>query len=72
MVSARDAFGNMIASAGKIKGVTAGSLIMLMSVNEDGTVEFVEGLVDSVTGQVYGAFQGAPVTISVMVFVPAV
>lgn len=72
LISARDAFGNMIASAGKIKGVTGGSLVMLMSVNADGTVEFVEGLVDPVTGQVLGAFQGVPVTISVMVFVSAV
>lgn len=71
LVSARDAFGNTIASAGKIKGVTSGSLVMLMSVNVDGTVEFVEGIVDSVTGQVLGVFQGAPVTISVMVLVPA-
>ncbi len=72
LAAAQDAFGNTIASAGVIPGVTAGSLVMLMSVNADGTVEFVEGLVDPVTGQVVGAFKGAPVTISVMVFVPAV
>lgn len=72
LTSAKDAFGNTIASAGRINGVTTGSLVMLMSVNADGTVEFVEGLVDPVTGQVLGSFKGAPVTISVMVFVPAV
>lgn len=70
LASAQDAFGNTIASAGTIKGVTAGSLVMLMSVNTDGTVEFVEGIVDPVTGQVMGAFKGAPTTISVLVFVP--
>lgn len=70
LAASKDAFGNTIASAGKINGVTTGSLVMLMSVNADGTVEFVEGLVDPVTGQIFGAFQGTPATISVMVFVP--
>jgi len=70
LAAAQDAFGNTIASAGTIKGVTAGSLVMLMSVNADGTVEYVEGIVDPVTGQVMGAFKGAPTTISVLVFVP--
>lgn len=71
---AKDAFGNVIASAGsmKAKGVTNGSLVMLMSVNADGTVEFVEGVVDPVTGEILGAFKGTPKTISVLVFVPAV
>lgn len=71
LASAKDAFGNTIASAGKITGITSGSLVMLMGVNADGTVEFVEGVVDTVTGQILGAFQGTPVTISVLVFVPA-
>lgn len=70
LAAAQDAFGNTIASAGTIKGVTAGSLVMLMSVNADGTVEYVEGIVDPVTGHVMGAFKGVPTTISVMVFVP--
>lgn len=70
LAAAQDAFGNTIASAGTIKGVTAGSLVMLMSVNADGTVEYVEGIVDPVTGHVMGAFKGVPTTISVLVFVP--
>lgn len=70
LATAKDAFGNTIASAGKIKGITNESLIMLMSVNTDRTVEFVEGVVDPVTGQILGAFQGTPVTISVLVFIP--
>ncbi len=70
LAAVQDAFGNTIASAGTIKGVTAGSLVMLMSVNADGTVEYVEGIVDPVTGHVMGAFKGVPTTISVMVFVP--
>jgi len=68
---AQDAFGNVIASAGTVKGVTSGSLVMLMSVNADGTIEFVEGVVDPVTGQILGAFKGTPKTISVLVFIPA-
>ena len=52
--AAKDAFGNTIASAGTIKGVTSGSLVMLMSVNADGTIEFVEGVVDPVTGLILG------------------
>lgn len=71
LASAKDAFGNTIASAGTINGVTSGSLVMLMSVNADGTVEFVEGVVDPVTGQILGAFKGMPVTITVLVFIPA-
>ncbi len=40
-----------------IKLTSAGSLVMLMSVNADGTVEFVEGVVDPVTGEILGAFK---------------
>ena len=65
--TAKDAFGNTIASAGVIKNVTSGALIMLMSVNADGTVEYVEGVVDPVTGAVVGAFQGTPSVITVLV-----
>jgi hypothetical protein len=64
---AKDAFGNTIASAGVVKNVTSGSLILLMSVNADGTVEYVEGVVDPVTGAVLGAFQGTPSVITVLV-----
>lgn len=64
---AKDALGNTIASAGKIQHVTAGALVMLMSVNADGTIEYVEGVVDPVTGEILGAFQGTPAVITVMV-----
>ena len=64
---AADAFGNNIASAGVIKNVTAGALILLMSVNADGQVEYVEGVVDPVTGAVVGAFKGVPRAITVLV-----
>lgn len=65
--TAKDALGNTIASAGTIKHVTSGALIMLMSVNADGTIEYVEGVVDPVTGAVMGAFQGTPSVITVLV-----
>lgn len=65
---AKDALGNTIASAGVVEHVTSGSLIMLMGVNEDGTIEYVEGVVDPVSGVVMGAFQGTPVIITVLVF----
>lgn len=65
---AADALGNNIASAGVIPNVTSGALVMLMSVNADGTVEYVEGVVDPVTGAVLGAFKGVPTTITVLVF----
>lgn len=64
---AKDALGNTIASAGVIKNVTSGALIMLMSVNADGSIEYVEGVVDPVTGAVLGAFQGTPAVITVLV-----
>lgn len=67
---AQDAFGNNIASAGKIENVTAGSLVMLMSVDTDGTVEIVEGVVDPATGLILGIFQGTPKTITVLVVIP--
>ena len=47
--------------------MTSGALILLMSVNADGTIEYVEGIVDPVTGAVLGAFQGVPSTITVLV-----
>lgn len=64
---AKDALGNTIASAGVIKNVTAGALVMLMSINADGTIEYVEGIVDPLTGSVLGAFQGTPSVITVLV-----
>lgn len=64
---AQDAFGNTIAAAGYIKNVTSGALVMLMSVNADGTVECVEGVVDPVTGLIMGVFQGTPAVITVLV-----
>lgn len=64
---AADPLGNNIASAGVIPNVTTGALVMLMSVNADGTVEYVEGVVDPVTGAVLGAFKGVPVTLTVLV-----
>lgn len=65
---AADVFGNNIASAGVVKNVTTGALVMLMSVNADGKVEYVEGVVDPVTGAVLGAFKGVPKAITVLVF----
>lgn len=67
---ATDAAGNTIASAGKVSGVTSGTLVMLMSVNADGTVEFVEGIVDA-SGQIMGVFKGIPNTITVFAIVQA-
>lgn len=64
---ATDVYGNHIASAGVVKNVTSGALIMLMSVNADGRVEYVEGVVDPVTGAVLGAFKGIPTVITVLV-----
>ena len=64
---ATDARGNHIASAGAIKNVTSGCLIMLMSVDSDGRVEYVEGVVDPVTGAVLGVFKGVPTVITVLV-----
>lgn len=43
---------------------------MLMSVNADGTVEFVEGIVDA-SGQIMGVFKGIPNTITVFAIVQA-
>lgn len=65
--TAQDALGNTIASAGVIKNVTPGALVMLMSINADGTIEYVEGIVDPLTGSVIGAFKGVPAVITVMV-----
>lgn len=64
---AKDALGNTIASAGVVRYVTGGSLVMLMSINVDGSIEYVEGVVDPVTGAVMGAFQGTPAIITVLV-----
>ncbi|MCD8039325.1 MAG: hypothetical protein LUE96_09615 [Lachnospiraceae bacterium] len=65
--TAVDALGNNIASAGVIENVTSGCLVMLMSVDTDGTIEYVEGVVDPVTGAVMGIFQGIPTVITVLV-----
>lgn len=65
--TATDVFGNVIASAGVVDHVTSGALVLLMSVNADGTIEYVEGVVDPVTGVVLGAFKGTPTVITVLV-----
>lgn len=59
--------GRTIASVGTVKGVTKYAYVMLISVNEDGTVEIVEGTVDPVSLQVMGVFKGTPKTITVSV-----
>jgi hypothetical protein len=62
-----DSFGNNIASAGIVANVVDGQPIMLMSVNEDGTVEIVEGKIDPITGQLVGLFKGKPKVLTVLV-----
>lgn len=59
--------GRTVASVGTVKGVTKYAFVILISVNEDGTTEIVEGTVDPVTLQVMGAFKGSPKTITVSV-----
>lgn len=59
--------GRIVASVGTVKGVTKYAFVLLISVNEDGTTEIVEGTVDPVTLQVMGAFTGTPRTITVSV-----
>ena len=59
--------GRKVASVGTVRGVTKYAFVILISVNEDGTVEMVEGTVDPVTLQVMGAFKGTPKTITVSV-----
>ena len=59
--------GRTVASVGTVKGVTKYAFVLLISVNEDGTTEIVEGTVDPVTLQVMGAFKGTPRTITVSV-----
>lgn len=65
--SAKDAMGNTIVTAGKIKNVTKECLILLMGVNADGTIEYTEGVIDPVNGKVVGAFKKVPMAITVMV-----
>ena len=69
--AAPEADGRIVASVGTVKGVTKYAFVILISVNEDGTVEIVEGTVDPVTLQVMGAFKGTPKTITVSVVMPA-
>ena len=59
--------GRTIGSVGTVKGVTKYAFVLLISVNEDGTTEIVEGTVDPVTLQVMGSFTGKPRTITVSV-----
>lgn len=69
--AAPDEAGNTIASVGTVPGVTKYAFVMLTSVNIDGTIEIVEGVVDPVSLQVMGVFTGTPATITVSVIVPA-
>lgn len=68
---APSADGRTVASVGTVKGITKYAFVILISVNEDGTVETVEGTVDPVTLQVMGAFKGTPKTITVSVIMAA-
>lgn len=61
--------GRVVANVGTVKGVTKYAYIVLTSVNADGSVEIVEGVVDPVTLEVVGAFKGTPATITVSVIV---
>lgn len=59
--------GKMLASVGAVKGVTKYAFVILTSVNADGSVEIVEGVVDPATLEITGAFVGTPSTITVSV-----
>jgi hypothetical protein len=65
--TAVDSYGNNLASAGVVSHTQQGQPIMLMSVNEDGTVEVVQAVIDPVTGQVVGLFKGKPRVLTVLV-----
>lgn len=69
--TAPGADGKVVASVGTVKGVTKYAFVLLISVNEDGTVEIVEGTVDPVTLQVMGSFAGTPKVITVSVVMAA-
>lgn len=69
--AAPGADGKIVASVGTVKGVTKYAFVVLISVNEDGTVEVVEGTVDPVTLQVMGSFTGTPRVITVSVVMAA-
>lgn len=66
-----DETGKTIASVGTVQGVSKYAFVILTSVNTDGTIEVVEGVVDPVSLQVMGVFTGTPATITVSVIVPA-
>ena len=59
--------GKKLASVGAVKGITKYAFVILTSVNADGSVEIVEGMVDPVTLDITGAFSGTPSTITVSV-----
>lgn len=65
--TAATVLGNIEATAGVIEGVSSSSMVMLMGIDEDGTIEYVEGVVDAATGAVTGTFTGTPGVISVLV-----
>jgi len=59
--------GRTIASVGKVRGVTQYAFVILTAVNADGSVEIIEGVVDPVSLEVMGAFNGTPKTVTVSV-----
>ncbi len=69
--AAPSADGRTVATVGTVRGVTKYAFVILTSVNEDGSVEIVEGTVDPVTLQVMGVFAGTPKTITVSVIMAA-
>lgn len=66
---APSADGRTVANVGTVKGVTKYAFVILTSVNTDGSVEIVEGVVDPVTLEILGAFTGTPSTVTVSVIV---
>lgn len=71
VATSADGTGKTIASVGTIPGVTKYAFVILTAVNADGTVEIVEGIVDPVSLQIMGAFNGKPATITVSVIMAA-
>lgn len=69
--TAPDATGRTVASVGTVKGVTQYAFVVLTAVNADGSIEIVEGVVDPVSLQVMGIFNGTPVTVTVSVILAA-
>lgn len=71
LATAKDIFGNVIASVGNVGGATEDSVMILVGIGKDGQIQLVQGIYVPEQDAVLGIFSFEPVAISIVGVIPS-